>query len=215
MFKKKRKKNNLNSSDGDQFKRHNLIYGRNLIIVNMTLIDSIPPKTTCLQAGKDTPGRMLWVVSIVPILLSLQAPEGNTGRRSQLIPPPLWASPSSSHPRSGPSLWEPEAEDTCDQRPVTWQPSQKASMPVARQGAGIYFPYPPVSSSRPLAPPGSLKEIHCPCFLSCLLLPKLGKQYSTNEKKRTSCPFVCCAGQRCCLLHCLFLHFWIETKRKK
>lgn len=60
----------------------------------------------------------------------------------------------------------------------------KAFMPVARQGAGIYFPHPPVSSSRPLAPPRSLKEIHCPCFLSCLPLPELGKQYSTKLKKR-------------------------------
>lgn len=63
-------------------------------------------------------------------------------------------------------------------------------------------PHPlPVSSSRPLAPPGSLKEIHCPCFLSCLPLPELGKQYSTKESEQTSCPFVHRAGQRCCLLH--------------
>ncbi len=63
-------------------------------------------------------------------------------------------------------------------------------------------PHPlPVSSSRPLAPPRSLKEIHCPCFLSCLPLPELGKQYSIKERKRTSCPFVRCVSQRCCLLH--------------
>lgn len=88
----------------------------------------------------------------------------------------------------------------------------KAFMPVARQGAGIYFPHPPVSSLRPLAPPRSLKEIHCPCFLSCLPLPELGKQYSTKQKKGTSCAFVCCAGQKCCLLHStawiLLPHIW-------
>lgn len=183
----------------------------------------------CLQAGKGTPGRVLYVVSIAPILLSLQAQDGKTGGRPQLWPPPaahrpdpllplhltlkavvkeLCPSPSLVPPlllisRESPSICEPEGEDTCDQKPVTWQPSQKAFMPVARQGAGIYFPHHPlpVSSSRPLAPPRSLKEIHRPCFLSCLPLPELGKQYSTKERKRTSCPFVRCAGQRCCLLH--------------
>lgn len=78
-------------------------------------------------------------------------------------------------------------EDTCDQRPVTWQPSQKAFMPVARQGAGIYFPrLPPVSSSRPLAPPRSLKEIHCPCFLSCLPLPC--KKNNISQKRKRELP---------------------------
>ncbi|KAK5918580.1 hypothetical protein CgunFtcFv8_003331 [Champsocephalus gunnari] len=61
---------------------------------------------------------------------------------------PLFVSHPSSPPHitrfPPPSICVPEGEDTCDQRPVTWQQSQKALMPVARQGAGIYFPpHPP------------------------------------------------------------------------
>lgn len=54
-------------------------------------------------------------------------------------------------------MCQPEGEDTCDRGPVTWQPSQKASMPVARQGAGIYFA-PLVPSSRPLNPTQEAKR---------------------------------------------------------
>ena len=108
---------------------------------------------------------MLYVVSMAPVLLPLQAQDGKTGRQASTLtttcypqtsaplplPSPVPPPPQSrgertlplfscSHHENPPSAWEPEGEDTCDRKPVTWQPSQKASMPVARQGAGIYFP---------------------------------------------------------------------------
>lgn len=70
-----------------------------------------------------------------PPLLPSPAPPPPQSRGERTLP--LF---SCSHHENPPSVWEPEGEDTCDQKPVTWQPSQKASMPVARQGAGIYFP---------------------------------------------------------------------------
>lgn len=111
------------------------------------------------------------------------------------------------------SICEPEGEDTCDQKPVAWQQSQKASVPVARQGAGIYSPtlhplHPlPVSSSRPLAPP--LEPTRNALSLLSQLPPSSRvrktifhkKRERERESKRTSCPFVRCPGQRCCLLH--------------
>lgn len=42
------------------------------------------------------------------------------------------------------SISHPEGQDTCGQKPVTWQPQSKAFIPIARQGAGIYrAPHPP------------------------------------------------------------------------
>lgn len=48
------------------------------------------------------------------------------------------------------SICKPSGEDTCDQRPVTWQPSQKG--PHAWCTAGCWHLLPPVSSSRPPEP---------------------------------------------------------------
>lgn len=207
----------------------------NPVNINMTLIDSIPrPNTTCLQAGKGTLGRVLPMVSIPPILLSLQAQNGKTGRRPQLWPPPAIHRPDPPSPPSPQSCGErtlpPPLLLTSREPPLhLWASGRGYLQPkasnMATESKGLHayctagcwhlLPpsiRPPVSSSRPLAPPRSLKEIHCPCFLSCLPLPELGKQYSTKERKRTSCPFVRCAGQRCCLLHStawfLLLHTW-------
>lgn len=82
---------------------------------------------------------------------------------------------------------------------------QKAFVIVTWWGAGIHFPHVlPISSTRPLAPPRSLKELYCPLLSQ---LPPSSQAMKTiwlkkNSKKRvTSCPFVWFLGQRGCLLH--------------
>lgn len=110
-------------------------------------------------------------------------------RQKELCPSSSLILPLLLISRGASSICEPEGEDTCEYRPVTWQPSQKAFMLVARQGAGIYFPHPPPAPSpRPLAPPRSLKEIHCPCFLSCLPLPALEKNQHISQKRKGELP---------------------------
>lgn len=166
--------------------------------------------TMCLEAAGRPPGEggwggCTWLQSHRPRYRFRIRMDGQTG--IQLLtttcripdnPPPPQPPPAalsfcraSSAPRitrAPPCICEPEGEDTCDQRPVTWQPSQKAFC------AGIYSPKAPPSTSRhpprfhprgPLAPPRSLEEIHCPrpCFLSCLPPPDLQKQDSSEERK--------------------------------
>lgn len=100
------------------------------------------------------------------------------------------------------SICKPRGEDTCDQRPVTWQPSQRPSCLL--HSRVLAFTSPVCTLFYPQGPwpnPGAEEKSTVLCFLSCLPLPMVEKQYSTKEKKRTSCPFVHCAGQTCCLLH--------------
>lgn len=138
---------------------------------------------------------------------------------------PLLSASRDTHP---PPVREPEGEDTCDQKPVTWQPSQKAFMIVTRQGAGIYFP-PVRSPFHPLGPPGSAREPKRKstvlAFSAASWFPSQEKHNSTHTQKKEQanfpsfCPFF--AGQRCCLLHSAawFLHphtesFWWRMKSK-
>lgn len=59
-------------------------------------------------------------------------------------------------------------------------------MIVTRQGAGIYFPHAlPVSSSRPLTPPRSLKEIHCPLLSQLPPSSRVGKTIF-HKKEQTN-----------------------------
>lgn len=153
-----------------------------------------PPPAVLLPPSSTSPLK-LWWKNFAPLLLSARP-----------------SSPCHENPPPT-SICEPEGEDTCDQKPVAWQQSQKASVPVARQGAGIYSPtlhplHPlPVSSSRPLAPP--LEPTRNALSLLSQLPPSSRvrktifhkKRERERESKRTSCPFVRCPGQRCCLLH--------------
>lgn len=59
-------------------------------------------------------------------------------------------------------------------------------MIVTQQGAGIYFPHAlPVSSLRPLTPPRSLKEIHCPLLSQLPPSSRVGKTIF-HKKEQTN-----------------------------
>lgn len=132
--------------------------------------------------SSSTPLSKLWPKTFAPLLL---LPFLSSPRHKTLSAPP--SSPA--------SVREPEGEDTCDQKPVTWQPSQKAFMIVTRQGAGIYFP-PVRSPFHPLGPPGSAREPKRKstvlAFSAASRFPSREKHNSTQKKKsrQTSCPFV-------------------------
>lgn len=94
-------------------------------------------------------------------------------------------------------------------------------MIVTRQGAGIYFP--PSAPRFILAPPRSLKEIHCPCFLSCLPFPRVRKTIF-HKKRAGKLPVLLSVVQAKGAVYCTPLHdscvcthglFLMEEKKKK
>lgn len=116
------------------------------------------------------------------------------------------------------SICEPEGKDTCNQRVSNVATESKGLHVCYSAGCRHLFPLSALlvsSQSPPPDPPRSLQEMHCLCFLSCVPLPKLWNQFSTNKKKRTSCSFVHCAGQGCCLTHHFHIYILTLHNRRK
>lgn len=113
--------------------------------------------------------------------------------RSSFLPP-------SSYQENPPPSVSPRVEDTCDQKASNVATASKGLHACCTAGCWHLLPLPlyhPLLCfilKAPLAPPRSLKETHCPCFLSCLRLPELGKQYSTKERER-ELPVLLCVMQ--------------------
>lgn len=159
-----------------------------------------------VQAGKGPLGRVLSVVSVPPILLSLQEHNGETGTRLQLWPPPAVHKAASSPPpytlnekRTLPRILfgdflisPPSPSVTLRERipatkgSVTWQLSQKAFMPVTQRGAGIYFPCPP-SSFHPRGPhkthPGAYKKSTVFAFSAASRFPSYANNFPQTRKR--------------------------------
>lgn len=185
---------------------------------------------------------MLYVVSIAPIVLTLQAQDGKAGWRPKPWPPPAVHRPVPLLRLTLKAVVKELCPSSSLAPHITRIPlhlwawgrgylRRKASnMATESKGlhacctAGCWHLLPPSAPCFILEVPSPThkpKRNPLSCFLSCLPLPKLGKQYSTKERKRTSCAFVRCAGQRCCLLlsaaQFLLLHtasFWWEKKKK-